>query len=513
MAYENRSGRTTILWALLLVLLIVVGCGASSDADHEERVGPFEARASWPHLTCDPIVPEKCGFPFPSNVYTIDDTTTPTGRRVQIDDGMLPIALNGGRSSGSPWSKSDGFSGAGIYAQFVGATLQGLPQLDSLSISSDAKTSPTIILDTQTGKLVPHFAEIDMTRADADQHAFILRPVVPLADAHRFIVAIRHVKDSAKNDIAPSPAFRALRDSVSSREPSVDSRRGLYEDIFQKLSAAGVDRNSLQLAWDFTTASQENTTGWLLHMRDHALALVGENGPPYVIDKVDENWNADRIAYRIEGHFRAPQYLDNGNKPGARLIFDAEGMPAVNTAQPTIDVPFEAIIPKSALTKPAALMQYGHGLLGSRTQIEAENFRRLISEKNYIIFATDLHGMSSDGDSGHISKTIAEGHMHELSTMFDRLHQGFLNALLAMRMMSRGFAKDARFGAYVDPTQRYYHGISQGGIMTAEHATACGAARGRAGRSPSQHLRRPHHGARGQREAPRIGCSRCLGPR
>jgi hypothetical protein len=201
-------------------------------------------------------------------------------------------------------------------------------------------------------------------------------------------------------------------------------------------------------------------------MRDEALASVGENGPPYVIDKVDENWNPDRIAYRLEGHFTAPHYLDNGNKPGAHLIFnETTGMPTVNTAQPTIDVPFEVIIPKSALTKPAALLQYGHGLLGSRTQIEAENFRRLTSEKNYIIFATDLHGMCSDGDSTHISNKIAEGRMHELSTMFERLHQGFLNSLLAMRMMSRGFAKDAKYGAFVDPTQRYYHGISQGGIM------------------------------------------------
>lgn len=444
------------------------GCGSSSGSS-EQKVGPFEPKVEWAHLTCDPLVPSQCGFPFPSNVWTVDAADTPTKRRVQIDDDSIPPALNGKKSIGAPWSKSDGFSaGPAILTQLPGATLDGLPTLDTLARSLEVD-SPTVILDTETGERIPHFAELDRTRDDPETVTFIIRPVVALKDARRYIVAIRKVRGES-GELAPTPAFKALRDSVASSEPSVDARRGLYADIFQRLGAAGVERESLQLAWDFTTASRENVTGWLLHMRDEALAQAGDSGPTYVVDKVDEDWEPDLIAYRINGRMTVPLYLDKP-EPGAHLVFGADGMPAPNPARPTYEVPFEVIVPKSALTKPAALLQYGHGLLGARTQIEAANFRKLVSEKNYVIFAVDLAGMAED-DFGHIANTLSSGQLEGISTMFERMHQGMLNSLLAMRMMSRGFAKDPKFGAYIDPNQRYYHGISQGGIAGGVYMSA-----------------------------------------
>ncbi|MBX3209318.1 MAG: hypothetical protein KF764_30070 [Labilithrix sp.] len=458
-----------LLLSFLGAALAALGPGCNSSEPSEAKVGPFEPKVEWTHLTCDPLVPTQCGFPFPSNVWTVDAADTPTGRRVQIDDDALPVALSGQKSSAAPWAKSDGFgAGTGILTHLPGATLEGLPSLTTLPRSLEAD-SPTVILDTETGQRVPHFAELDMSRADPDKVTFILRPVVPLTDARRYIVAIRKVRGET-GELAPTPAFKALRDSVASSEPSVDARRGLYEDIFQRLAGSGVARDSLQLAWDFTTASRENVTGWLLHMRDEALAQAGEGGPAYVIDTVDENWEPELIAYRISGRMTVPLYLDKP-EPGASLVFGPDGMPDPNPARPTYEVPFKVIIPKSALTKPAPLLQYGHGLLGTRDQIEAANFRKLISEKNYVIFALDLVGMSDD-DSGHIANVLSSGQLQGISTMFDRMHQGMLNWLLAMRMMSRGFAKDPRFGAYIDPTQRYYHGISQGGIAGGVYMSA-----------------------------------------
>ncbi len=445
----------------LVFFTAALGPACSSEPAGAEKVAPAEAKVAWPHLTCDPLVPTYCGFPFPSNVYTVDAPDTPTGRRVAIDDAMMPTALKGGKSSGAPWSKSDGFSGSVMLAQLPGATLDGVAGLANLARSLEAD-SPTVILDAETGERVAHYAEIDHSRTDADSRTFILRPVVPLADGRRYIVAIRKVH-GADGEVPPSPAFRALRDLERSDEPSVEARRGLYEDIFQRLSAKGIERGTLQIAWDFTTASRENVTGWLLHMRDEALSLVGEDGPTYVIDQVDEDWETETMAFRVHGRMTVPLYLDDPG-PGANLVFGANGMPQPNPARPTYEVPFEVVIPKAAREKPGALLQHGHGLLGSRSQIESSHFRKLISDKDYVVFGIDLVGMASD-DEGHIANTISSGEYHRMSTMFDRLHQGQLNSLLAMRMMSRRFAKDPRFGAYVDPTQRYYYGISQGGIM------------------------------------------------
>src|SRR5688500_12727691 len=61
---------------------------------------------SWPHLECDPLIPSYCAFPFPSNVYTVADSTTPTGRRVRLRANTLPVAASGTRVSPDPWDKS-----------------------------------------------------------------------------------------------------------------------------------------------------------------------------------------------------------------------------------------------------------------------------------------------------------------------------------------------------------------------------------------------------------------------
>ena len=202
----------------------------------------------------------------------------------------------------------------------LGATIAGFPTQDNLEFSTTTN-SPTILLDAETGELVPHFAELDVSAGTTPEtSALMLRPVVRLKDAGRYIVAIRRVKDADGNALAPSEAFMALRDGLPTEDYSVKRRRTLYADIFEKLEAAGVPRGDLQIAWDYTTASRENNTSWLVQMRDDALAAVGEEGPEYVLDTVEDNPN-EWIKKRIYGRFTAPLYQDKAEK-GSTLVFD-----------------------------------------------------------------------------------------------------------------------------------------------------------------------------------------------
>src|SRR5690606_34953684 len=122
-------------------------------------------------------------------------------------------------------------------------------------------------------------------------------------------------------------AFRALRDEIDTGDERVDGRREKFEGLFAELEGAGVARDELQIAWDFTTASTENNTGWLLHMRDLALEAVGDAGPSYVIDEVIDDPN-DRIARRIIGRFTVPSFMTDG-EPGASLVFGEDGLPEI----------------------------------------------------------------------------------------------------------------------------------------------------------------------------------------
>lgn len=457
--FAVTSGRARSAATLAAASLIALAASACSD---DERVDEPPPEVAWPTLSCDPLVPSYCGFPFPSNVFTTPDDTTDTGLRVVIGDGTLPQPDNGTAVSLDGLPTSDGFSSGGaILAEMPGAVDVGFisPFEPERSLEPD---SLTVVIDADTLERVPHFSELDKSQPAIPERALLIRPVTRLEDGRRYIVAIRGVRNAA-GVIPPSPAFAALRDRRPfDEDPSVDRRRGLYADIFGRLEQAGVSRDSLQLAWDFTTASRGNNTGFMLHMRDEALAAAGDDGPPYTITKVDTEVDDD-ILFRIEGTFEAPLYLDNPG-PGGRLVFGADGLPEVNAGQPTVDVPFLVLIPRAAATAPAALLQYGHGLLGSLGQLEAGNFRRLVNDKGYVIFGLTLNGMGDD-DGAWISEQLVAGRIDTLTAMFDRQHQGMLQYLLAMRMMKNGFANDPTYGSYVDASQRYYHGISQGGIF------------------------------------------------
>ncbi|MFW2387634.1 MAG: hypothetical protein ACN4G0_04825, partial [Polyangiales bacterium] len=299
-------------WLILASALLVSACSESTGgtAGAGGDGGSGGTAIAYPHLDCDSLVPEFCGYPFPSNVYTVEDAETVTGRRVAFGDEFLV------NNDSRPWDYSDGFSaGSPMLAYLPRATDEvfgGVTDIDqSLSASS-----PTMILDAETGELIAHFAQVDTQAlqdpgANTAESGVMLRPVVRLKDNARYIVAFRNVTNPDDEVVEASPAFAALRDGTASDDESVEARRPLYEDIFAKIEAAGWSRDEVQLAWDFNTASDENNTRWLLHMRDTAFDLIGEDGPEYTITSVEDDYNPTEIAYRIFGTFRVPLFMSS----------------------------------------------------------------------------------------------------------------------------------------------------------------------------------------------------------
>jgi len=419
-----------------------------------------EPEVAWPTLACDSLVPEYCLFPYPNNVFTTADASTDTGRRLAHATESLP-SKNGNAVQAAPFNDADGFSpGLAGMTFLAGATVTGLPTWMDIDASL-AADSPTVLINAETGERIPHFSEIDVSLAGATANSLMIRPVVRLDDGTRYIVAIRNVVNQAGDVIPASPGFAALRDLTETDDPDIDDRRPLYADIFMRLGDAGVARGTLQIAWDFTTASLESTTGDLLHMRDDALAMYPEGmGPTYTITSVDEEWNTEDIAYKIEGTIDVPLYLD-GPGAGSRMVYGADGMPE---AQGTAQYPFFMMIPHSAVITPGQLLQYGHGLLGGAGELYTEHMRTFINENNYVLFGVNWIGMASD-DVLNIATMLNTGEMHDFVTVTDRLQQGLVNFVLATRMMKTSFADDPVYGSYIDPSRAHYLGISQGGIF------------------------------------------------
>jgi hypothetical protein len=419
-------------------------------------------------LDCDPIVPEYCAFPFPNDTWTVADPSSPTGKRVKFSQAMLPKTRKGVAPTPEQYADSDGFSpGVALLAHLPGATTKGLPTPLTID-QSLTDGSPTVLIEAESGQRVPHFSELDLAAKDrVNEQAFMIRPAVRLKDATRYIVAIRRVVDDNDQVIGASPAFQALRDKIPSEDPAVAGRRGRFGDIFRRLEKAGVARADLQLAWDFTTASRENNTADLLAMRDKALEVVGKEGPEYILDKVDTTWNNDTTAIRIDGRMKVPLYLDKP-EAGARVNRGSDGKPAQNGFA---EYPFVATIPKSAETgEPAAVLWYGHGQLGSRT--ESLSFRDLGNEGRFAIVSSNWSGFAED-DLDHIIEIITSGNIGQFRTVADRMQQGILNALLLTRMATGRLADapEVVLGgrSAIRKEEPYYFGGSQGGILGATY--------------------------------------------
>ncbi len=451
----------------VISLVLMLGFGATSSCSRSpapvDLPPPVDVRAD-----CDPIVPSHCGLPLPSSHWLADDPATPTGKRVAFGPSTLPEWSAGHPIDPAAFTDLDGFSpGMPIITHLPGATTLGLVGQEDIERSL-TDGSPTVVLDADSGARIPHWAELDESMPQDDDHrVLVIHTAVRLDAGKRYIAAIRRVVGADGAPIAPSPAFQALRDHRPER--SIEDRRAGYDDVFARLQRAGVVIAELQLAWDWVTASRERTTRRLLSMRDAALAEVGDLGPEYVVTKVEENPNP-RIRRRINGTMTVPLYLDKPG-PGGRLVLGANGLPVRNG---TYEAPFVVHVPNSLASAKHAgpIVMNGHGLLGSMHEGEDGYLALIADTMGYVAFSTDLLGMARPADSGFLQQTLS-GDPIGFRSSVDRQHQGLIDELLLMRLMRGRFVRDQNVvfegTSVIDPTQRFYRGDSQGGIFGATY--------------------------------------------
>jgi hypothetical protein len=446
--------------ALVSVALFALGCPASPD----------DTAALGERGDCNPVGGgEHCLLPFPSSFFLTEDTATPSGYRVDFGPTSLPLNDFDVRTDPTYWNEKDGFPTLGaMYAHFPDLSVDGVVSHEDLDayLADDAKT---VILNAETGERVPHFGELEVRVRDDDESLFILRPVVPMEHATRYVVGIRGLVDSGGATLEALPGFVELRDGGESADPDVERQRAHYDqDVFPVLEQAGFPRSELQLAWDLRTVSSEGNLGKLLMMRDDALERVAD-GPAVSFELIGEEdcsaKDPPNIGRTLKGTMGVPLYLDSWD-PGSNLTRGADGMPFYNGDQ---DVEFTVRIPCSLINEPRAgrLVQYGHGLLGGQSEVYTGWLSEVANRYGWVLFATDWTGMKSD-DVMIIMDEIGDG-MSNFATVPDRLHQGIIEFHVSAEAMVGPGASDPLLqqdGVLLyDPEQLYYYGNSQGSIL------------------------------------------------
>ena len=458
--------RRTIGFVWLCVLCLPA-CGDPKDSPlpepAPEPLAPLDIPAG-----CNPLGADwDCLLPFPSDVFLSSDEAMPSGRRVVFGDAG-PKDSAGAPIDITTVHPADGFSVAPpILVRFPkGVAPAGLvSHTGDTSVSLGAQ-SATVVMEADTGARVLHFAEIDPRPEDPARRALIIRPMVRLDHDTRYIVALRGLKAPDGSAIEPPEGFRRLRDAEALGDPVLEPLAARYEvEIFPALDAAQVERAGLLLAWDFTTESLENAAGDLLTLRQDAMARMEATPPDVVVTEVEDE-EEGATARRVEGFLTVPLYLESV-EPNARIHRDAQGVPVANGQA---QVPFTLLIPRSVMEgeRPARLLQFGHGFLGGREEMESGVIFELVDQMEMVVIGVDWWGMS-EPDIFPLGEKLTQAPSEAL-VFTDRLHQAMVN-FMAVTYAARAGLLDAdglrrdNGEAFYDPEQISFYGISQGHIL------------------------------------------------
>lgn len=481
---RDPSGATATFRAadLRAGLVTVKAAARRSDDGHAEDTG--YASFSWePDVEvttadrCDVIDARKCLMPFPNDYFTVADAAAPTGRRVHFAPDSTPANSSGHHIDPTEWNRNDGFSPGSMIVTFVPGldlTRTGAVPITDIGRSL-RRDQPVMLLDADTGKRAPFWAELDAQADPATERALIIRPAKNLTEGHRYVVALQHLRDAAGRTIPAARGFRLYRDAIPTFAPAIETRRSHFERVFKDLHRAGVERDDLTLAWDFTVASEANLADRMLHIRDDAFASLDGGVPSFAVTEVQDNVD-DRIFRRVTGTFTVPSYLTGDGGPGHGFAYapgaGPDALPVRNgdfTAGFICNVPRATTADGNDPVHPARGAVYGHGLLGSNDEVNAGNVRTMANTYDFVFCATKWAGFSED-DIGPAALSLQDA--SNFPKVSDRTQQGFLNFLFLARLIKdpRGFASDSAFRAgaahtpVLDGTV-FYDGNSQGGIL------------------------------------------------
>jgi hypothetical protein len=495
--------------------------------------------------TCDPLDPKICMQPWPSNFYT-KEADTPTGVQLDVPEEATPANRLGKQIDTTDINRADGFSPGNLIvtkipqvetpAAFNNSNIAGLEDIGA-SLNADA---PVMVIDAATGDPQPVYAELDSVPTtkstvaltpgqppveipgghpnddptNTDDVNLIIRAAKNYTPGHRYVVVLRNLKDASNAAVPPDAPFKACADGDEITDPALLYRCNQLDDkVFPVLADEGISRDNLYLAWDFTVASDESTTGRALEIRDDAFARLGDanladrkitgSAPSFTIDgycdagnlastdcesnggpadEPDTSW----FQRNIVGELHVPCYLDeNGCPSGSEFAHNADGSIKWNDTY-TEDVPFRCLVPNSTVSSgsviPGGTGVYGHGLLGNYNQVASSgSTREAGNATNSTWCAVNWDGFS-EADFGTVASSLSD--LSNFQKLTDRMQQGFVNFMMLSRALAHpdGFADSPAFlmnfngtdpitpGSAIDTSagedaRGYYQGISQGGIM------------------------------------------------
>ena len=419
---------------------------------------------------CNPLDPTLCALPFPSDFYV-----DPERSQLSISSSSLPVNVDDVPIRTDYINELEGFSiGSSLYTYLEDATVEGVVQWPDLEGYLD-KNVKTVIINTRDNSRVPHHVELEYYSQEKQGNSlFILRPMVPLEYGTTYVVGIRGIQNSQGGVIAPAENFKIIRDNPKKLHAHTDNSDILRqfdtynESVFPALEKEGFDRSELQMAWQFTTAQKSSQQERMLHMKTLTEEWLQNNSISFEITDVEpENCDEDQGRY-ISGKFTAPLFLEE-DALGSILTRDERGFPFINgETHPHFDVLIGCSLLLDPKQNTKALVEYGHGLLGTSSEMGAWYNHEIAKREPYVFYAANWTGLSFK-DTGPITLALIEDPALFI-TVPERTQQGWMEHLVLSELMRQSdFMNTEELTIdneiVLDAEHLYFYGNSAGAIL------------------------------------------------
>ncbi|MEE2961987.1 MAG: hypothetical protein VYA34_14720, partial [Myxococcota bacterium] len=394
--------------ALFSFLVFCIGCSSQSD------VVALELGAG-----CQPLLSGiDCLLPYPSDFFLVPDPSMLSGRRILITGEAKPLTAQGESADTNDAIARDGFSRIPPIITTLGQDLSGT-KFTGIHDDYDASLNlnhPTLLVEADTGKLIPHFVDLDPNAESPERQALIIRPITNLKEATRYVVVLHHLVSVDGGGIKIPEGFkRLLSGQISNKGPLVELQEHFDNAIFPVIARLGLERNRVQLAWDFTTGTQADVLRDMLRVRALVLDELASTAPELVSLEIEEHARG-KTWRTLRGILKAPMVLKKKDS-GSDLNRDSWGQVALNGE---VEFSFIAQIPRVLKDsgKAGRVLQFGHGFLGDKSEGENGVPLHLAQEYGAVTFQIDWWGLCRD-DLG----TVAEGMSGNLSDALQTLER------------------------------------------------------------------------------------------
>jgi hypothetical protein len=351
----------------LSFLVVAVGCLGSGVDDVETLTGLSNLSGG------NPLNPTAALYPWPSDLYLVDDATSATGRSLSVPIEALPEDVDPAFFVGH-----DGFTRVpAILAYFPeGIDPKTLPDMEG-SVAADANV---MLVNTTDGSRVPLLVELDLRAKGLHEQSLILRPMVTLAPQTTYAVLMRSdLRAADGSELSVEPAFRALRDDIVTDSNEVEQLRAGFEPVWAAAAANEVPREALVLAWAFTTRSEAQVVGPALSMQDQVMSAD-------IAPWVETARSHDGDNWLIEGQMQLPDFLGSDG----RVEVGADG---VVVQDGTRSVDFLLTIPDT-VTGPRPVVLFGHGFFSDQGETTWSQLNGQLQQWQMSALSTNFIGLN-----------------------------------------------------------------------------------------------------------------------